>query len=476
MLLGGGWSGFGLPALSQAKPAAGLARIALWMSVVRVPWSAGSAGAADAGEEGWRRPDERRYHMHIPGVVFVGFSLVIALGAINSQNNLLFLALGLSLGALAVSGIVSGASLLGVRLARRVPTSAQCFRAMEITYSVRNANRIFPALGLSIGEELPRELRSRRTFGVAWWKFRFIGGEPLANRGRLPGAFVGAVGPRRTIRTRARVVPLRRGWMPLPRTAVWTTFPFGLSRKSVRFDQEARVLVRPGVVVLRPGLVAGLLTHLPHGDRDQSRAGLGEEFYGLREHAPGDAMRQIARRTTARRLSWGSTPVIRLNRAPAPRVYWLVVRLDAALQHAENERAIVLAASLASALIEARAAVGLVVHGAVLSAGEEAVGPAAADLGVTPRLEPHSGPTALHSILTLLARVTATGAGQANEVAPTGGAVIAIHAGPVDARAVAGAARHWSGQDLTRVAASGRSGEVLALLERSVQRGEGAFA
>ncbi len=444
------------------------------MSVVPVPWLGEGGGTADAGEEGWRRPDERRYHVHMPGVVFVGFSLVIAVGAINSQNNLLFLALGLSLGALAVSGIVSGASLLGVRLSRRVPASGQCFRAMEISYSVRNANRIFPALGLSIGEELPRELRSRRTFGVAWWKFRFIGGEPLASRGRLPGAFVGSVGPRRVVRTRARVVPLRRGWMTLPRTAVWTTFPFGLSRKSVRFDLEARVLVRPGVVALRPGLVAGLLTHLPYGDRDQARAGLGEEFYGLREYSPGDAMRQIARRTTARRLSWGSTPVIRLNRAPAPRVYWLVVRLDAALEHAENERAIVLAASLASALIEARAAVGLVVHGASLSAGE--VGTGAGDSGVVPRLEPHSGPAALHSMLTLLARVTATGAGPANEATPTGGAVIAIHAGPVDAKAVAGAARHWSGHDLARVAAPGRSAEALALLERSLQRGEGAFA
>ncbi len=444
------------------------------MSVVPVPWLGG--GTAEDREETWRRPDERRYHAHMPGVVFVGFSLVIALGAINSQNNLLFLALGLSLGALAVSGIVSGASLLGVRLSRRVPTGAQCFRAMEIAYSVRNANRVFPALGLSIGEELPRGLRSRRRIGVAWWKFRFIGGEPLASRGRLPGAFVGSVGPRRVVRTRARVVPMRRGWMTLPRTAVWTTFPFGLSRKSVRFDQEVRVLVRPGVVALRPGLVAGLLTHLPYGDRDQSRAGLGEEFFGLREHAPGDAMRQLARRTTARRLSWGSTPVIRLNRAPAPRVYWLVVRLDAALEHAENERAIVLAASLASALVEARAAVGLVVQGAIVSAGEVGFGAGAGDAIVGARLEPRSGPAALQSILTLLARVTATGAGPAGEPALTGGAVIAIHAGPVDAKAVAGAARHWSGHDLSRVAAPGRSGEALALLERSLQRGEGAFA
>src|ERR1041385_4840021 len=57
----------------------------------------------------------RRYHFHGPGLVYILVTLFIAMGAINSQNNLLFAALGLAIGGLLISGIISGGALLGVR-------------------------------------------------------------------------------------------------------------------------------------------------------------------------------------------------------------------------------------------------------------------------------------------------------------------------------------------------------------------------
>jgi len=94
----------------------------------------------------------RRYHFHAPGVLYVAVTLFLALGAINSQNNLLFAALGLAIGGLLVSGIISGASLLGLRVERDPIVHASVGAPLTVSYTISNTNRFFPAFGLGVME------------------------------------------------------------------------------------------------------------------------------------------------------------------------------------------------------------------------------------------------------------------------------------------------------------------------------------
>jgi len=60
----------------------------------------------------------RRYHFHAPGVLYVAVTLFLALGADQQPEQPALRALGLAIGGLLVSGIISGASLLGLRVER----------------------------------------------------------------------------------------------------------------------------------------------------------------------------------------------------------------------------------------------------------------------------------------------------------------------------------------------------------------------
>ena len=60
----------------------------------------------------------RQYHFVSGGVLYVAVTTLLMLGALNSQNYLLFAALGIAMAGLVVSGVLSGSSLLGVLVGR----------------------------------------------------------------------------------------------------------------------------------------------------------------------------------------------------------------------------------------------------------------------------------------------------------------------------------------------------------------------
>ena len=96
----------------------------------------------------------RQYHFAFGGVLYVAVTTLLMLGALNSQNNLLFAAMGVSIGGLVVSGILSGWALLGVRVERISVSNASVGRPMTLRYRVSNKNRFVPAFALVIEERL----------------------------------------------------------------------------------------------------------------------------------------------------------------------------------------------------------------------------------------------------------------------------------------------------------------------------------
>ncbi len=402
--------------------------------------------ASGAAERGTPSGPTRRYHFHFPGVLYVFVTLLVAVGAINSQNNLLFGALGLAIGGLLVSGLLSGAGLLGLRVDRAGHGDAIVGRPLALRYRVRNSNHLMGALAMHI-EELDRDAARDR---VNWRKFF-----PSVH------AFVTQVRAGEEIIAGAEVIPERRGVATFDRVQVWTKFPFGLARKSMTFSAPLAVIVQPPDIPLRPGLLRKLTARAPYGRGGDRSAGLGEEFFALREYIPGDSPKLIAWKRSART----GTLIVRQQAAPAPMRLWIVIRFEEARGEnagAMDERAIALAASVAREAAGQGIAVGMAVPGA----------------GVY--LPPRVGRVHLVRLLGDLAildadkaRAGAAGAQRLSETAARSGACVVVHAGEVDEGYGPRGSTHWSaGAAPSYFAPGSETDEVLSLIEQGSERGQ----
>ena len=87
-----------------------------------------------------------------------------------------------------------------------------------------------------------------------------------------------------------------RGWLPLGRLSVETTYPLGLFRAWSWIHMDLRALVYPAPALNAPPLPVPLA-----GDGSGNpNAGGDEDFNGLRSYRPGDAPRHIAWKASAR--------------------------------------------------------------------------------------------------------------------------------------------------------------------------------
>lgn len=285
----------------------------------------------------------RRYHLGVPGAVYVFVTLLIALGAFNSQNNLLFWAFGFALSLLIVSGVLSGAMLMGVEVQREPLAPLAEDELGTLHYRVRNRNRLVPAFALTIAEVPPDELPA--------------GPPSSATPGRtsFPRAFVPHVSAGRTVVAPGPIRALTRGPAGLHAILVSTAFPFGLIKKSLLFDQPAEVLVRPRTVNLPHGFVNNALRTGDRGQSPSRRTGPGDEFFSLREYQPGDALRDINWRASARR----DDLLVRQTASPAPMRMHVVLSLENSPGPDADEQAIRLAASAAEAALARNLAVGI---------------------------------------------------------------------------------------------------------------------
>ncbi len=287
----------------------------------------------------------RRYQPGWAGVLYLATTLFLAIGAINSQNNLLFVAFGLAMGGMLVSGIVSGAGLMGVRGTRLGAHGFRVGEAGVIRYRIWNTNRLVPAYGLLI-EELERIGRDEH-------------GERMHALGASP-AFCAQVRARRSIVCEAGVVPARRGVVLLVGMRVSSSFPFGLVRKSVWFRQHQRIVVRPARIGLSEGVLACVRSAADVGTQVSTRVGMGDDFFGVREYVPGDAPRTIAWRASAR----VGDLLVRQTSAPVPSRLWVILDLHSeGRTPASTELAIAGACAVVRAAVEAQLAVGLCVPG-----------------------------------------------------------------------------------------------------------------
>lgn len=277
---------------------------------------------------------KRSYRAGAAAALYAMVTMFLAVGAVNSQNNLLFIAFGIAVSAMIFSGLLSGAALMSVEVVRGPLPPMRVGEPCEIRYTVRNRGRFTPAMAIVIAESIEGERRHRV----------------------IPTALVESLPPGRSITVTGRFTPTRRGVLRARGCEIQSSFPFGLLQKSILFPSPGEVAAAPRKADL-PRLVPPP-ADTPAIDRSTRvrRAAPGQEFVGVREYRPGDPARLISWRLSAR-----NDALVVTRTAPSAGPSLLIEVLDppADVQPHEIERALVIALAQAEAAGDIGYRVGL---------------------------------------------------------------------------------------------------------------------
>ncbi|MGB3095377.1 MAG: DUF58 domain-containing protein [Candidatus Deferrimicrobiaceae bacterium] len=218
----------------------------------------------------------RKLRVTFPGKWFLVLTVGVGAAAVNTGNNLLYLALSMNLSLIILSGILSEWCLRGLRV--RVGHVSEAFASREsllfVTCSAEGKR--FPAISVSVSPGIPGA------------------GKPA----RFPEIPPGEAD--------TRVVPYRpghRGPVPAFACTVSTRFPFALFEKSAEvtpLESSLIVYPEPGDPDVAPP--AGDI-----GDHAGGKAARGREgtsIRGVRDHIPSDPVRDIHWKASARLGKW----------------------------------------------------------------------------------------------------------------------------------------------------------------------------
>jgi uncharacterized protein (DUF58 family) len=131
------------------------------------------------------------------------------------------------------------------------------------------------------------ELRNRYAISVKW--------NSAAGQNALGYGDCQDFAPEQTGKLRLLQSAPRRGYMPMEPFVVENRFPFGLFKAWSVIIPAARCLVYP-----TPAPTPPPLPRTGRGDHGAAQRSEGEHFHGLREYQPGDPLKRVAWRASAR--------------------------------------------------------------------------------------------------------------------------------------------------------------------------------
>ncbi|MBI2433553.1 MAG: DUF58 domain-containing protein [Candidatus Hydrogenedentes bacterium] len=274
------------------------------------------------------------------GIFFVIIMLGVLLAAWNTGTNLLYIIVGGLASFILISLFLPGRSMKKLSMRREAPSAVHRGEPFLVSVRLENHKLLLPAISL----RLESASEADRAIGYLM---------------RLPA--------RRAAMLTVQVVFDRRGVYRLPPFDLVSSYPFGLIEQRRRFSDEREIVVYPRVRIVRTTVLdqaAGTryLTRRPSAD--------GDEFYGLREYVPGDDLRLIAWRASARFGKWIIRELARENSRYV--TFALDTRYAPDMDNFEEnfEEVIELVASLAITLLRRQYNVSIVTPQVDLEPGE----------------------------------------------------------------------------------------------------------
>jgi len=226
------------------------------------------------------------YEFTRDGVVYLFIILVIAIAALNTGNNLLFIILASLLAGILVSGILSGIVLSQIELDFVLPDHVFAERPMISRMTVRNLKWFFPSFSLTISAREPE--KSKRPRHAALAPPRQILDAPL---------YIPFVPRRASVTQHVELTFPRRGRYTQEGFRVGTKFPFGFLRKSHEVPSKQEILVLPNV---QPTEEFYEILPLIGGEMESFYKGRGHDLYAIRDYQESDTARHVDWKASAK--------------------------------------------------------------------------------------------------------------------------------------------------------------------------------
>lgn len=252
-------------------------------TLLKEPWATSAAGRA-----GWEFNGVVR--LTKVGTTYIMATIILAISAINTGNNAIYIAVTLMLGCLLLSGIASKGGLKHLTVEILGIDEAWAGRPAHGSLRVRNDSRI--------------------------WNVRdvvFVS-DALASPVLLP-----LIARRSQLTVAAEFLFPRRGVAHVSAIDSYTRYPFGFVLKKRRLRVSSDVVVYPRI--LSDDVPRERFRAVLGEDTSIGRPGAGHEIHAFREYARGDSLRQVHWKKSASLGRW----IMKQHEADAGRSVHVVV-------------------------------------------------------------------------------------------------------------------------------------------------------
>src|SRR5215470_4314457 len=217
------------------------------------------------------------YRVTREGWIYILGIVLVALAAINTGNNLLFLILASLVASILMSGILSSITLAGVELKLHLPDHIFAGQPVRASVELKNEKLTLPSFSLRV-----EATKKKSEMAVALL-------ETPVYFPYLPR--------QQSVKQSVPLLFSHRGVYRQEAFRITTQFPFGFLQKARRLDLSSEALVYPAVAAssefleVLPGLQGAMESHFK---------GPGQDLYALRGYLPNDSARHVHWKASAR--------------------------------------------------------------------------------------------------------------------------------------------------------------------------------
>ncbi len=215
------------------------------------------------------------YKLTREGILYIAGVFVVALAALNTGNNLLFLVLACLLAGIIVSGVLSQLVLTGLEMRIELPEHVFAAQPIRALIELRNEKQRLPSFSLRVVGEDKKSRAQILTRPVYF---------PYVPRRQAVGQGVELVFP-------------RRGVYRQESFGIRTRFPFGFLQKTRRVSSDLELVVYPRV---EPTEEFYEILPLVSGELESFSRGRGHDLYAIREYQPTDSARFVDWKASAK--------------------------------------------------------------------------------------------------------------------------------------------------------------------------------
>jgi uncharacterized protein (DUF58 family) len=215
------------------------------------------------------------YKLTREGILYIAGVFVVALAALNTGNNLLFLVLACLLAGIIVSGVLSQLVLTGLEMRIELPEHVFAAQPIRALIELRNEKQHLPSFSLRVVGE---DKKSRAQILTRPVYFPYV--------------------PRRqAVEQGVELVFPRRGVYRQESFGIRTRFPFGFLQKTRRVNSDLELVVYPRV---EPTEEFYEVLPLVSGELESFSRGRGHDLYAIREYQPTDSARFVDWKASAK--------------------------------------------------------------------------------------------------------------------------------------------------------------------------------